>query len=75
MEVQATGLSNFLTFVKALVLPEQDAFRDVAVGLSSIGGMSFLYVHHEEFNLVSILVANLLDALNLSAEGGSSVAA
>jgi hypothetical protein len=75
VEVQATGLSHFLTFVKALMLPEEDAFGDIAVGLAAIGGMGFLYVHHEEFDLISVPAADFFDALNLSTEWGSSVAA
>ena len=57
------------------MLPEEDSFGDVAVGLAAIGGMGFLYVHHKEFDLVSVPAADFFDALNLSAEWGSSVAA
>ncbi len=75
VQIQATGLSHFFSLAIALVLPEQDAFGNVAIGLAPVGGMGFLNVHYEKFDLLGKPAADLFDTLNLSAERGSSVAA
>ncbi len=75
MQVQATGLSHFFPLAIALVLPEQDALGNVAIGLAAVSGMGFLNVHYEKFYLLGKPAADLFDTLNLSAERGSSVAA
>ena len=75
VQIQATGLSHFFPLAIALVLPEQDAFGNVAIGLAAVGGMGFLNVHYEKFDLLGKPAADLFDTLNLSAERGSSVAA
>ena len=75
VKIQAAGLSHFFPLAIALVLPEQDAFGNVAIGLAAVGGMGFLNVHHEKFDLLGEPVSDFFDTLNLSAERGSSVAA
>ena len=75
VQVQATGLSHFFPLAIALVLPEKDAFGNVAIGLAAVGGMGFLNVHYEKFDLLGKPAADLFDTLNLSAERWSSVAA
>ena len=75
VKIQAAGLSHFFPLAIALVLPEQDTFGNVAIGLAAVGGMSFLNVHYEKFDLLGEPVADLFDTLNLSAERRSSVAA
>ena len=75
VQIQATGLSHFFPLAVALVLPEQDAFGNVAIGLAAVNGMGFLNVHYEKFDLLGKPAADLFDTLNLSAERGSSVAA
>ena len=75
MKVQRAGGGNLIPFFETLVLPEKDTFGNVAIGLAAVGGMGFLNVHYEKFDLLSEPAADLFDTLNLSAERGSSVAA
>ena len=74
VHVEATGLGNLFPLVVALVLSKQNSLSHVAVGLPAVGGVGFPDVHHQELNSVGVLIPDLLDALRLSAEGGSSVA-
>ncbi len=57
------------------MLPEQDVVYYVGVHLPSVGWVGFPDVHQEEFHLILVFVVDGVHALNLSAEGGSSVAA
>ena len=75
VKVQATALGDLLPLFVALVLPEEDAIRHVALGLPSIRGVGFPYIHYEKLGPVAKTVADLFDAPNLDAVGGSSVTA
>ena len=66
---------SFVSFLDALVLPEQDAIFNAGVDLPTVFRMGFSYVDEEEFHVFFVLVVNLVHAPDLSAEGGSSVAA
>ena len=75
VKVHATACCYFFPLLVTLMLSMQHAFRYVAVGLPSIGGVGLLNVDHEKLDLPAEPVANLFDAPNLGAEGRSSITA
>ena len=75
MQSDGAGLGYFFPFVKALMLADQNAFRNVGIGLPAVCWMSFLDVDNKELDPVLVLVIKAFHVLNLSTEWGSSVAA